>query len=789
MNKKKQFVKFFRPCFRQVHSICHIFTLLPLMVITLTFFPLISGTLYATDLQDNLLDKDTDIPWHFKADEMNFDQKTNQYIAKGNVVISKKNKKLTADFVRLDQKTNDAVAIGKVMMIVGDDVLTGDRMEINLETETGVVYSGTIFFKENHFYIKGDKIKKIGKNSYSGDNVSITTCDGESPDWKVTAQHLEVTIEGYGKASHAALWAKKMPVLYSPYLVFPVKRKRQTGFLTPGFGYSDRKGLEYIQPFFWAINDWSDATFYSRYMAERGLMGGTEYRYLATEDSKGMMTFNFLNDDKVDDETENSNHDWGYTEDEELRPNSERYWLTAKADQELPYDFTAKLDLDIVSDQDYLYEFRDGFMGFKKHNGYYYDEFGRDLDEYDDTTRKNMLTINKTWSDYSLYGKAKWYDDIIQRRWKDSNDTLQSLPLLGFEASKQRLMKSAFFWELESTYNNFYREKGTTGQRADIYPRVSLPFKIKRFVTIEPSVAVRGTFWQVGEWDEEDEDVNEDEDEDVKEIVERDDFFSRGLYDVGLDISSELYRVIDFKKFNIEKIKHIIRPNIYYEFTPEEENQEDYPNFDDIDRIDKESEITYSITNTFISKSKADLGGGGPAVEDDDIPIYTYHQFLRFLIEQEYDFNEANKDDGEPFGPISFEVEFEPNDYLAFETDAGWSVYDSKFESYNFLTKLSDKRNDRLEFEYRFTDNGDGEDVVDDQYINLELLVNITNALSVYVDYEAELEDEEDIETRLGMIYRSQCWSVSFGHIDQPEDSIFTFMVNLYGLGEFGANF
>ncbi len=762
-------------CFRSVCFDGHIFARLLLIIVTLSFFQLISGSVHA-DLQNRLIDKDTDTPWRFKADEMIFDQKTNQYIAKGNVIISKKDRKLTADFVRLNQKTNDAVAIGQVMMIVDDDVLTGDRMEINLESETGIVYSGTIFFKENHFYIKGKKIKKIGVNSYSGDNVSVTTCDGESPDWKVTARHLEVTIEGYGKASHAALWAKKAPVLYSPYLIFPIKRKRQTGFLAPGFSYSERKGFEYSQPFFWAINDWSDATFYSRYMADRGIMAGAEYRYLATEDSKGTMTFNYLNDDKVDDGTGNSSKDWGYTEDDELRPNSERYWFTTKADQELPYDFSAKLDIDIVSDQDYLYEFRDGFMGFRKHDDYYYDEFGRDLDEYDDTTRKNTLTINKTWSDYSLYGKALWYDDIIQRRWKDRNDTLHELPRIGFEASKQRIMNSAFFWELESRYNNFYREDGDIGQRLDVHPRFSLPFKIKRYVTVEPSLGLRETLWFAQQWDEND-----------SESAEKDDFFDRGLYDAELDVSSEVYRIIDFKSFGVEKIKHIVRPKISYGFIPEKD-QDELPNFDSTDRIDEESAITYSITNTLISKSKADLGGG-PVAEDEDIPIYTYHQFLRFLIKQEYDFNKANEDDGEPFGPISFEVEFEPNDYLAFEADAGWSVYDSKFESYNFLAKLSDKRNNRLNFEYRFTDNGDGEDVVDDQYIDLELLVNITSALSMYADYVAELEDEEDIETRLGLIYRSQCWSLSFDYIEQPEDSKFAFMLELYGLGGIGTNF
>jgi len=734
---------------------------------------LISGSVYA-DLQDRLIDKDTDTPWRFKADEMNFNQKTDQYIAKGNVIISKKDRKLTADFVRLNQKTNDAVAIGQVMMIVGDDVLTGDRMEINLKTETGVVYSGTIFFKENHFYIKGAKIQKIGKQSYAGDDVSVTTCDGESPDWKVTARHLEVTVEGYGKASHAAVWAKKLPVLYSPYLLFPIKRKRQTGLLAPGFGYSDRKGFEYTQPFFWAVNDYSDATFYGRFMADRGLMAGAEYRYLLTEDSKGMATFNYLNDDKVDDGTGNSSKDWGYTEDNELRPNSERYWFTTKTDQELPYGFAAKLDIDIVSDQDYLYEFRDGFMGFRKHYDYYYDEFGRDLDEYDDTTRKNSLTVNKTWSDYSLYGKVLWYDDVIQRRWKDTNNTLQQLPQIGFEASKQRLLNSVFFWELESEYMNFFREDGDTGQRVDIYPRFSIPFKVKRYVTIEPSLGLRETLWFAQEWHEADDDS-----------AKRDDFFDRGLYDAELDISSEVYRIMDFNSFGVEKIKHIIRPKITYGFTPEK-SQDELPDFDSTDRIDEENKITYSITNTLISKSIADLGGASDDINEEN-PIYTYHQFFRFLIQQSYDIIEADENDAEPFSSIYGEIEFEPNQYFSMETDTSWSVYDSKLENYNIAANISDKRNDRLSFEYRFKDNGDNKD--DDQYIDVELLVNITNALSVYGDWEANLKDEQDIETRLGLIYRSQCWSLSFNHINQPEDSKFAFELNLYGLGGIGTSF
>ena len=54
-----------------------------------------------------------------------------------------------------------AYARGHVMMTAGEDVLTGASLEMNLASEIGTLYEGTIFIKENHFYIKGDKLQKV----------------------------------------------------------------------------------------------------------------------------------------------------------------------------------------------------------------------------------------------------------------------------------------------------------------------------------------------------------------------------------------------------------------------------------------------------------------------------------------------------------------------------------------------------------------------------------------------------------------------------------------------------
>ncbi len=51
------------------------------------------------------------------------------------------------------------------------------------------------------------------------------------------------------------------PVVPLPYALFPADSTRQSGFLSPRVGYSGLRGAQYLQPFYWAINKSSDATF------------------------------------------------------------------------------------------------------------------------------------------------------------------------------------------------------------------------------------------------------------------------------------------------------------------------------------------------------------------------------------------------------------------------------------------------------------------------------------------------------------------------------------------------
>ncbi len=721
----------------------------------------------------HLLQDDPNIPWHISADVIQRDLANDRYSAEGNVTIVKGDRRLNADFVTFDYKTMKAAATGHVSLTAGEDVISGSKIEIDLNNETGTIYDGSMFISENHFHIKGRRIRKTGKDTYMVEDASVSTCDADIPAWKITGRKLNITIEGYGTISHAALWAKKIPVLYTPYLFFPVKIKRQSGLLFPQFAITDRKGATIIQPYFWAISDSSDATLYYHYMKERGHKIGAEYRYVRSDLSQGTGMADFLNDRKVDDGTVDAqgistSRKWGYEDDGVLRPNSDRYWLRMKNDHKLPGGFSAKLDLDVVSDQDYLKEFRDGYTGYDDTHSYFLEHFGRGLDDYNDPIRTNRVHLGRVWPNYSLNTEARWNDNVIARRLNQTDKTLQQLPFLGFDAAKQQISEGPFFFDLQSSYTHLYQEDGSKGHRSDVYPRLYLPYNYKNYFSLEPSAGVRGTAWYITDDDRAQSSGNQS--------------YYRGIYDLRLDLSSDLFSVFNFGSRHFDKIKHAVRPRVVYEYLPSQ-NQESHPSFDALDRIAARNLITYSLLNTFTARSKPSNKAPRTAstAVSDQRSTTAYHQFARLKLEQSYDINKASDGSPEPFSPISGELDLVLGNYVSLKSDALWSPYHGDFQSHNIAANFSDNRGDRLFVEHRYTQS-----LL--QSIYSDLFLNLTEAISVFTSYEYNLQDNEKIESRLGVMYKAQCWAVNVRYVDSQTDRKFEFMVTLTGLGEVGTN-
>lgn len=709
---------------------------------------------------------DKDAPWRIQADRIAYRPSMDTYTAEGDVVITHLGNRLTADTVQFQSGEMIVDASGNVFFSAGEDTLEGDRLVIDMADQTGTLYSGSIFIKENNFRIKGDRIMKTGQDSYSIGQACLTTCDPENPDWSITGTNVNVTVEGYGTATHAAFRIRNTPVFYVPYLVFPAKTKRQSGLLFPHLEYSSRNGFEFIQPYFWAISDHTDATFYYHHIQNRGEKGGLEFRYMASERSKGAFMIDAFEDRKVDDDMEDPHREWGYTEDGLLRPNSDRYWLRMKADQTLPSDFMARLDLDVVSDQDYLRDFRHGYTGHGDTESYFASAFDRGIDDRNDHVRENRLNVSRNWTFSSVNADLIWYDDVVKRRLEEKNDTLQRLPMIRYDTLKQPLYRDRLYGSAGSSYSYFFREDGVTGHRADLYPRLSMPFYPFRHFTFEPSAGYRQTVWYT--------DADRDDiaaDSDVSADMQR--YTHRGIYDISADLSTDFYRVFPVSAFDLEKVKHGILPRLRYSYIPDVD-QSEYPDFDDIDRIEEENRISLSMTHFFTSKRTL--------TRPDNAPEASYNMFARFMIEQPYDFDYEEKEDA--FLPLYVELDVTPERLFTLHADAQYGHREDAFIKANTSLRVKDLLGADFRTDYRYT-----RDTNKTLYFRIEAPVRAW--LTVYGDLERSLIDHINMEMSAGFQYRTGCWSADISYraledIDGSRDERYYLLIHLYGLGEFG---
>jgi len=676
--------------------------------------------------------------------------------ATGNVVIDGEDLHLSADEVRVDRSTRAAVADGNIRATTGEDTLYGERLEIDLEKETGALFGGTLFLEEDNYHVQAEKIVKSGIDTYSAQDVRVTTCDGESPAWEINGKEFDITYGGYGKVKHGFFKVKEVPVFYTPYMVFPMKTVRQTGLLSPGFDVSQRNGVQISQPFYWAISDSSDATFYLDYISRRGVKLGTEYRYLLSEDDYGMAMFDFLKDRKVDDGSGTTSQDWGYTHDRYLRPNTDRYWFRMKHDQR--FDSTSLyLDLDIVSDQDYLYEFRRGKSGFTASASQFLSMFNRELDDYNETVRKNRIGVSNQWPGYSLNAEVRWWDDVIARTQADTDDTVvQSLPMVSFDGYRQPLGGTPLYVAFQTQAAVLYRQNGTTGERIDLYPRIYLPYRLGRLLNIEPSVGGRATLWQIERFDE--------------GLQESSRNRHRELYDFRLDLSSEIYNVYKPDWGGIGGLKHVAKFQVEYDYIPNVD-QEDYPYFDGVDRIDGENLITYSIVNT-ITTRRGEAGA------------YSYNQAMRLELSQDFDIKRHREGNPEPFGPIEAYLWFNMGKWGNLLADADWSTYSGTFLSRNIGYGVSDGRGDVFGIQHRYT-----ESLLETFKVTATL--KLWDSFWLFPTYERNIKDDHMVARSLEAVYRAQCWSLSTLYEEDYEiegiNRHLGFEITFYGLGGVGS--
>jgi hypothetical protein len=291
------------------------------------------------------------------ADELEYDAARDIYTASGNVVIFQgdpdrpwqEQRSLSADWVSFNAETGSGVASGHVVLVDRGDVLRADFIEFNVHTFEGVVYDGRLDSDRSPIVAAGGRIEKTGEQTYRLEDAVFTSCRCEDEEarrpWQVSAGESEVEVEGYGTSKNTTVDILGVPLLWFPWMIYPVKTERQSGVLFPDLALGGVNGVEVGLPLFWAARDDLNVTTTPRWTSKRGFKIDTDFETVLGQESWGDLGASYAYDLYIH---PNSNEN----------PFGRNRWsVRAPGDLHLPADVQIKSDLRFASDNEYALDF------------------------------------------------------------------------------------------------------------------------------------------------------------------------------------------------------------------------------------------------------------------------------------------------------------------------------------------------------------------------------------------------------------------------------------------------
>ena len=279
-----------------------------------------------------------DLVKFLSADSVTGDESRN-VTATGGVMLRQRGVVIRADRLDYAAETDTAVATGHVQLERSGDVAEGPRLLYRLGEETGEMEDVTFRISktpERRTAARGSAARVLLEADEKSRlyDTSYTSCPVPRDDWKLSVGELLLDSRTQeGTANHAMVTFFGVPILYSPWLSFPLDNHRKTGFLAPTLGSSGRGGFEFSLPWYWNIAPNQDATITPKLFSKRGLQVGGEYRYLKP-DWVGQADVEFLPNDAIADQ--------------------DRWLVGLRHNQKLPYGWNLALNAQRVSDDNYF---------------------------------------------------------------------------------------------------------------------------------------------------------------------------------------------------------------------------------------------------------------------------------------------------------------------------------------------------------------------------------------------------------------------------------------------------
>ncbi len=475
--------------------------------------------------------------------------------ASGHVEAHQAGQNFFANWLRYDTTLSQVEARGQVRLEQAALQVAGDTLKFNLDDYSGELTQPVYRFPAQQGRGNADRIEFIDENHFKLQDATYTTCSADNDDWFLKVGDLDIDrTRSVGTARHASLQFLGVPILYTPWVDFPLSDARKTGMLAPTFGTTERSGLDILVPYYLNLAPNYDATLYPRLLSKRGVQLGGEFRYLLAG-ARGENRLEYLPNDS---EAERS-----------------RWSVALKNETILNANTQAGMVFNRVSDDDYF----------------------RDLSNLISITSLTHLN-REAWLTTQ---HANWRAELRAQSYQTLQDSTSTIHILEPYArlpqarlGMTKTFENGLEFRLDSEATRFAHPTQTEGTRALAYPTLRLPLA-NSFGFFTPQIGWHSSYYDL------------DDSVDKQRI-------SRNVPILSLDSGVTFDRPFRFAGHDFEQT---LEPRAYYVYAPYR-NQDAIPVFDTAlldfsyaqmftenqfiggDRVNDANQLTLAVTSRFI---------------------------------------------------------------------------------------------------------------------------------------------------------------------------------------------
>jgi len=384
----------------------------------------------------------------------------------GNVILGGKNREIRSPRVVQNEETQIAEIDGPLSIREEGLLITGEHASANIFDGSGVIDAATFLLHQSSFRGKAAQLSRDAGGHLYLDDASLTRCDPISNTWSMDAKDIELIPElGYGTARDVTIRIRDIPVLYTPYLRFPLDDKRLSGFLLPGLGHDSDGGTDIEIPYYFNLTPYMDATYTLRSLWKRGLIHDGQFRLLTPGSINEINAGFILKDDVYDDRNIEDLTSVGTNTAGVIFPDFEkqnRWLLNIRHQGGWNSNWKTSINYSAVSDIDYLHDIG-GNVG--------------------STLRRSSTGINSNLSNRRTpaldqigrikYRGQKWNAELLLREYQNLDlqqaEQYQQLPSLSADWSQKlgpvKLKANFNFTHFDKNTDNVTGVLATTGQR------------------------------------------------------------------------------------------------------------------------------------------------------------------------------------------------------------------------------------------------------------------------------------------------------------------------------------